>query len=124
MFKLIAKLFVIQIIFLLSVACSSSIDYSSKNEPIPLNPIPPFNPVAPVHTIYKTKPALIPIQPQPNKETNKFKLIEPKQPKLASFLEDQSNSRAWTGLKSLPLRDSVGIKPNFHNYSYILRPRA
>ena len=84
MFKLIAKLFVIQIIFLLSVACSSSIDYSSKNEPIPLNPIPPFNPVAPVHTIYKTKPALIPIQPQPNKETNKFKLIEPKQPKLAT----------------------------------------
>ena len=87
MFKLIAKLFVIQIIFLLSVACSSSIDYSSKNELIPLNPIPPFNPVAPVapfHTIYKTKPALIPIQPQPNKETNKFKLIEPKQPKLAT----------------------------------------
>ena len=87
MFKLIAKLFVIQIIFLLSVACSSSIDYSSKNEPIPLNPIPPVTPVtpvAPVNTIYKTKPALIPIQPQPNKETNKFKLIEPKQPKLAT----------------------------------------
>ena len=74
MFKLIAKLFVIQIIFLLSVACSSTIDYSSKNEPIPLNPIPPINPVAPVNTIYKTKPALIPIQPQPNKETNKFKI--------------------------------------------------
>jgi iron complex transport system substrate-binding protein len=86
MFKLITKLFVIQIIFLLSVSCSSSINYSSKNESIPLNPIPPVTPVTPVNinTIYKTKPALIPIQPLPNKETNKFKLIEPKQPKLAT----------------------------------------
>ena len=84
MFKLITKLFVIQIIFLLSVACSSGIDYSSKNELIPLNPIPPVTPVTPVNTIYKTKPVLIPIQPQSSKETNKFKLIEPTQPKLAT----------------------------------------
>ena len=78
MFKFFTKSFVIQIIFLLSVACSSSINTNAKNEPIPLNPIPPVN------TIYKTKPLLIPIQPQSNKETNKFKLIEPKQPKLAT----------------------------------------
>ena len=78
MFKLITKLFVIQIIFLLSIGCSSGINNSSKIEPIPLNPIPPVN------TIYKTKPALSPDQPQPSKERNKFKLIEPKQPKLAT----------------------------------------
>ena len=78
MFKLITKLFVIQIIFLLSIGCSSGINNSSKSEPIPLNPIPPVN------TIYKTKPALSPDQPQPSKERNKFKLIEPKQPKLAT----------------------------------------
>ena len=84
MFKLITKLFVIQIIFLLSIACSSGIDYSSKNELIPLNPIPPVTPVTPVNTIYKTKPVLIPIQPQSSKETNKIKLIEPTQPKLAT----------------------------------------
>ena len=69
MFKLITKLFVIQIIFLLSIGCSSGINNSSKSEPIPLNPIPPVN------TIYKTKPALSPDQPQPSKERNKFKWI-------------------------------------------------
>ena len=76
MFKLTTKLFVIQIIFLLSISCSSGINNSSKSASIPLNPIPPVN------TIYKIKPALIPSQPQSSKEINKFKLIEPKQPKL------------------------------------------
>ena len=102
MFKLITKLFVIQIIFLLSIACSSGIDYSSKNELIPLNPIPPVTPVTPVNTIYKTKPVLIPIQPQSSKETNKFKLIEPTQPKLATKKITNSKKTNSKKTKTIP----------------------
>ena len=110
MFKFFTKSFVIQIIFLLSVACSSSINTNTKNEPIPLNPIPPVN------TIYKTKPLLIPIQPQSNKEINEFKFIEPKQPKLpaAAAATTTTNSKKLEAIAptSYPLIVSGSNKKN------------
>ena len=52
MFKLIIKIFVIQIFFLLLISCYSDTTHNTKNKPIQLNPIPPAD------NIYKTKPGL------------------------------------------------------------------
>ena len=86
MFKLIAKSFVVQIIFLLSISCYSDINNNSKNKYIPLNPIPSIS------TAHKTKPILIPSQPENNKEKKKFQLIEQKQPKLATITKNKTSS--------------------------------
>ena len=78
MFKIIIKIFVIQIFFLLLISCYSDTTHNTKNKPIQLNPIPPAD------NIYKTKLPLIPSKPSANKEIEELNFINPKQPVLAT----------------------------------------
>ena len=78
MFKIIIKIFVIQIFFLLLISCYSDTTHNTKNKPIQLNPIPPAD------NIYKTKLHLIPSKPSANKEIEELNFINPKQPVLAT----------------------------------------
>ena len=78
MFKIIIKIFVIQIFFLLLISCYSDTTHNTKNKPIQINPIPPAG------NIYKTKPALTPSKPSANKKIKELNFIKPKQPVLAT----------------------------------------